>query len=211
MSAIRLEIETHIVTASATAVRNLAKCVQARQRQDRRAGGRSLASAETVLSDTEKELGCRRGRYRRRHDRPGALPGRLAVQDGVLPVGGNNVTNDVAIGLKTSLQVAEELKIQHGSCDLSTVAGDEMISVSMLGEAAGRTVSRLDVCRIIEARMRETFEMIAAEIRLRRRGDAAGRTGPDGRRFAACRGGGSGSRSAEHARPRRRTNGRRRA
>ncbi|MEJ7695472.1 MAG: cell division FtsA domain-containing protein [Candidatus Limnocylindrales bacterium] len=83
----------------------------------------------------------------------------------VLPVGGNNVTNDVAIGLKTSLQVAEELKIRHGSCDLRTVTDDEEISVSVLGEDAGRTVSRIEVCQIIEARMRETFELLRNEIR----------------------------------------------
>jgi len=83
----------------------------------------------------------------------------------VLPVGGNNVTNDLAIGLKTSLQVAEDLKIQHGTCDLSSVTADEFISVSMLGEPDGRTLSRLEVCQIIEARMREIFEMLGAEIR----------------------------------------------
>jgi cell division protein FtsA len=166
MSAVRLEIETHIVTAAATAVRNLAKCVQASNVKIDELVANSLASAETVLSDTERELGVAVADI-------GAGTIDLALfLDGspfktvVLPVGGNNVTNDVAIGLKTSLQVAEELKIQHGTCDLSTVVGDESISVSTLGEAAGRTVSRVDVCRIIEARMRETFEMLAAEIRM---------------------------------------------
>src|SRR6266498_2218134 len=83
----------------------------------------------------------------------------------VLPVGGNNVTNDVAIGLKTSLQVAEELKIHHGTCDLRGVTDDEQISVSVLGEEAGREVSRLEVCQIIEARMRETFELTRDRMR----------------------------------------------
>ena len=83
----------------------------------------------------------------------------------VLPVGGNNVTNDVAIGLKTSLQVAEELKVRHGTCDLRDVGEDDEISVSVLGEDAGRTVSRLEVCQIIEARMRETFELLRNEMR----------------------------------------------
>jgi cell division protein FtsA len=83
----------------------------------------------------------------------------------VLPVGGNNVTNDIAIGLKTSLAAAEQLKVQHGTCDLRTISPEDEISVSILGEDAGRTVSRLEVCQIIEARMRETFEMIAAEMR----------------------------------------------
>ena len=75
------------------------------------------------------------------------------------------MTNDVAIGLKTSLPVAEELKIRHGSADLRAVDEDEEISVSVLGEEAGRTVSRLEVCQIIEARMRETFELLRNEIR----------------------------------------------
>ena len=165
MSAIRLEIETHIVTAAATAVRNLAKCVQAANVKVDELVANSLASAESVLSETEMELGDAVADI-------GAGTIDLALfldgspfKTAVLPVGGNNVTNDVAIGLKTSLQVAEELKIQHGSCDLSTVADDEMINVSMLGEAAGRTISRLETCRIIEARMRETFEMLAAEIK----------------------------------------------
>jgi cell division protein FtsA len=165
MSAIRLEIETHIVKASATAVRNLAKCVQAANVKIDELVAGSLASAETVLSDNEKELGVAVADI-------GAGTIDLALfldgspfKTAVLPVGGNNVTNDVAIGLKTSLQAAEELKIQHGSCDLTTVTSDEVISVSVLGETAGRTIRRIDLCRVIEARMRETYEMLAGEIR----------------------------------------------
>jgi cell division protein FtsA len=165
MSAIRLEIETHIVTAAATAVRNLAKCVQASNVKIDELVANSLASAESVLSETERDLGVAVADI-------GAGTIDLALfldgspfKTAVLPVGGNNVTNDIAIGLKTSLQVAEELKIQHGTCDLSTVSGDEFINVSMLGEPAGRSISRLEVSQIIEARMREIFEMLRAEIR----------------------------------------------
>lgn len=165
MSAIRLEIETHIVTASATAVQNLKKCVEAAGVRIDELVVSSLASGEAVLSETERELGVAVADM-------GAGTTDLALfVDGspfhtaVLPVGGNNVTNDVAIGLKTSLQVAEELKVRHGTCDLASVGEDETISVSVLGESAGRTVDRLEVCRIIEARMRETFELLRAEMR----------------------------------------------
>ena len=167
MSALRLEVETHIVTASATAVQNLSKCVAAAGVKIDELVADSLASAEAVLSETEKELGVAVADV-------GAGTIDLALfQDGspfhtrVLPVGGNNVTNDVAIGLKTSLQVAEELKIRHGTADLRALEDedDEEISVSVLGEDAGRTVSRLEVCQIIEARMRETFELLGNEIR----------------------------------------------
>jgi cell division protein FtsA len=117
-----------------------------------------------VLTETEKELGVGLADI-------GAGTIDLALfQDGspfhtrVLPVGGNNVTNDVAIGLKTSLQVAEELKVRHGTCDLRSVDEEEQISVTVLGEEAGRQVSRIEVCQIIEARMRETFELLRTEM-----------------------------------------------
>ena len=166
MSALRLEVETHIVTASATAVQNLSKCVAAAGVKIDELVVNSLASADAVLTETEKELGVGVADF-------GAGTIDLALfQDGspfhtrVLPVGGTNVTNDVAIGLKTSLLVAEELKVRHGTCDLRSVTDDdEEISVSVLGEDAGRTVSRLEVCQIIEARMRETFELMRNEIR----------------------------------------------
>ena len=163
MSALRLEVETHIVTASATAVQNLTKCVQLAGVKIDELVVDALASAEAVLTETEKELGVAVADI-------GAGTIDLALfADGspfhtsVLPVGGNNVTNDVAIGVKTTLQVAEELKVRHGTCDLRELE-DEEISVSVLGEDAGRTVSREELCRIIESRMRETFELLKGEM-----------------------------------------------
>ena len=129
MSAIRLEVETHIVTGSATAVQNLTKCVVAAGVKIDELVADSLASAEAVLTETEKELGVAVADI-------GAGTIDLALfEDGspfhtsVLPVGGNNVTMDIAAVLKTSLQVAEELKIRHGTCDLRAVDPDEQINV----------------------------------------------------------------------------------
>ena len=164
MSAIRLGVEVHIVTASATAIQNLTKCVVAAGVKIDELVAGALASAEAVVSETERELGAAVADI-------GAGTIDLAVfADGspfhtaVLPVGGNHVTNDLAIGLKTSLQAAEELKVSHGTADLASVGEDETIAVSVLGEPAGRTVSRRQVCEIIEARMRETFEILRSEM-----------------------------------------------
>ena len=181
MSAIRLEVETHIVTASATAVQNLTKCVVA-------AGVKidelvaNVARLGRGRPDRDREGARRRGRRHRRRARSTSRcsPTARRSTPRVLPVGGNNVTNDVAIGIKTSLQVAEELKIRHGTCDLRGIDEDEEISVSVLGEEAGRTVSRLEVCQIIEARMRETFELLAPRSERRAR-HAAGGDHPDRR------------------------------
>jgi cell division protein FtsA len=164
MSAVRLEVSTHIVTASATAVQNLTKCVTAAgvKIDELVAGG--LASAEAVLSATERDLGVAVADIGAGTTELTLFADGSPFHTAVLPVGGANVTNDIAIGLKTSLQVAESLKIDHGTCDVAGLDPDEVINVTVLGDEAGRTVERMEVCRIIEARMRETYEMLRTEI-----------------------------------------------
>ena len=124
MSAVRLEVETHIVHGSATALQNLTKCVrQAGVRVDELVIA-SLASGEAVLSETERELGVAVADM-------GAGTTDLALylegspfHTSVLPLGGINVTNDVAIGLKTNLVAAEQLKLRFGTADPSSVIPD---------------------------------------------------------------------------------------
>ena len=187
MSALRLEVETHIVTASATAVQNLSKCVGAAGVKIDELVADSLAAAEAVLSETEKELGVAVADI-------GAGTIDLALfQDGspfhtrVLPVGGSNVTNDVAIGLKTSLQVAEELKIRHGTCDLRQVAGrrgDLRVGARRRRRADGQPPRGLPDHRGADAR---DVRAGAQRDARRRRRHAAGRDRPDRRGIAARR------------------------
>ncbi len=171
MSATRLEVDAHIVTGSVSAIQNLTKCVgQAGIRIEQKVPT-PLAAAEAVLTDTERDLGVAVVDV-------GAGTTSLALfMDGwpfhtaVLPIGGNNVTNDLMIGLKTSLQVAEDVKVQHGCADLRAVPPQELITVSVFGEEQGRTLQRAEACDIIEARMRELFEQLGEQI------SAAGRGG----------------------------------
>ncbi len=164
MSAIRLEVETHIVHASATALQNLTKCVrQAGVRVDELVVN-SLASGEAVLSETERELGVAVADI-------GAGTTDIALyMDGspfltsVLPIGGINVTADVAIGLKTDLIAAEQLKIAHGTANPQSVGADEEVPVEMIGGVEARMAKRVEVAEIIEARMRELFEKIGEEM-----------------------------------------------
>lgn len=160
MSAIRLEVETHIIHGSATALQNLTKCVrQAGVRVDELVIA-SLASGEAVLTATERDLGVAVADI-------GAGTTDLALYlDGspfhttVLPIGGINVTNDVAIGLKTNLVAAEQLKIAYGTADPSSVDPDEEVPIEALGDGQHRVALRSDVAAIIEARMRELFEKL---------------------------------------------------
>ena len=83
----------------------------------------------------------------------------------VLPVGGINVTNDVAIGLRTSLNLAEEIKIKHGTANMAEVEPEELLNVAVLGEGGGQTIQRKKLCEIIEARMGEIYSLIGEEIK----------------------------------------------
>jgi cell division protein FtsA len=165
MSALRLGVETHIITGSATNIQNLTKCVQAAGVKLDELVVSSLAAAETVLSETEKDLGVAVADI-------GAGTIDLALFHdgspyftGVLPVGGMNVTNDITSILMTSQGVAEELKHRYGSCDPSAAEDpDEEIDLATVGGEAERTVSRAYLNQIVEARMREAFEMISLRV-----------------------------------------------
>ena len=165
MSAVRLEVETHIVAGAATSVQNLTKCIHQAHVQIDELVISSLAAAEATLTDTEKELGVLVA------DIGGGTTDISIFVDGavyhtaVLPVGGINVTNDVAIGLRTSLNLAEEIKIKHGTADLSQVQPEELLSVAVLGDGAGQTIQRRKLSEIIEARMSEICTLIREEVK----------------------------------------------
>lgn len=164
MSAIRLEVATHIVHASATALQNLTKCVrQAGVRPDELVAA-SIASGEAVLSETERELGVAVADI-------GAGTTDIALyvegspfRTSVVPLGGVNVTNDIAIGLKTNLVAAEQLKVRFGSTDAASADPDDEIPLDVIEDGQPRAVRRAEVAEIIEARMRELFEKIGEEL-----------------------------------------------
>jgi cell division protein FtsA len=165
MSAVRLEVETHIVAGAGTSVQNLSKCISQANVQIDELVIASLAAAEATLTDTEKELGVLVA------DIGGGTTDVAIFVDGaiyhsaVLPVGGINVTNDVAIGLRTSLNLAEEIKIKHGSANLADVQPEDLLNVAVLGDGGGQTIQRRKLCEIIEARMSEINSLIGEEVK----------------------------------------------
>jgi cell division protein FtsA len=79
-------------------------------------------------------------------------------------VGAINVTNDVAIGLRTSLNLAEEIKIKHGTASLAEVQPEELLNVAVLGDGGGQTIQRKRLSEIIEARMSEIYSLVREEV-----------------------------------------------
>jgi cell division protein FtsA len=165
MSGVRLEAKVHMVTGAVSAAQNISKCV-------RRCGLEvddiileQLASSYAVLTDDEKELGvCL-------IDIGGGTTDIAIFTDGsirhtaVIPIAGDQVTNDIAVALRTPTQFAEEIKIKYG-CALTQLANpDETIEVPGVGDRPSRRLVRQTLAEVIEPRYEELFSLIQAELR----------------------------------------------
>lgn len=165
MHGYRLEVETHIITASAASVENLRQCVSTAGVEATQFVLNPLASAEVVLTETERQMGvivC---------DIGGGTTDMAIYIDGdvwhtaVLSVGGNHITSDIAHGLRLPTSQAEEVKIQHGHAIEKEVDGKEFFNIHPFGEEAPVQVSRKELAHIIEARVEEIFGLVVQEIK----------------------------------------------
>lgn len=163
MHAFRLEVEAHIVTASLTALLNLNKCVQGVGVEVDELVLNSVSSGEAVLTETEKEMGVVLA------DIGGGTTDLAIYIEGmiwhtkVLPVGGNHVTNDVAIGLRLPFNVAEKVKIERGHSRSADVDTSSTFDLQSFDEGGAVRIARHDLTQVIEARMEEIFGLILQE------------------------------------------------
>jgi cell division protein FtsA len=165
MQAYRLEVEAHIVTGATPSIHNLVKCVQATGVGIDALVLEPLASGTTVLTDMEREMGVVLA------DIGGGTTDIAIFIEGsiwhtvVLPTGGEHITNDIAVGLRTPFTTAEELKIKYGHARPQSVNPDENFEVAVFGEGERQRVSRQFLSQIIEARVEEIFDLIHQEIK----------------------------------------------
>ena len=170
MAAVRLEVETHIVTASSTSVQNLTKCVQRAGVEIDELVLAPLATAEATLGDEDRELGVVLA------DIGGDTTDIAIFQDGSIshcasiPIGGRYVTADLGIVLRVTPDVAENVKFRYGSAIPLDVDPDEVLQVTSIGEETSHGVTRRHIAEIVESRVAEIFRFVAAEI------EAAGAT-----------------------------------
>lgn len=164
ITGVRLEAKVHIVTGAVTAAQNLIKCAN-------RAGLdvvdivlQPLASAEAVLTDEEKDLGVALVDFGGGTTDLALFADSTIKHTSVLGLGGNNLTNDIAVGLRTPMNEAERIKVRHGSCLSSVVGRDEMIEVPSVGGRKPRVLSRQILAEILEPRVEEIFSLIDQDI-----------------------------------------------
>lgn len=165
MSGVRMEAKVHIITCANDMAKNIVKCVERCELKEDQLIFSALASSYSVLTDDERELGvCV-------VDMGGgtldiAIYANGAIRhSAVLPIAGNQVTNDIAKIFRTPISHAEDIKVKYGAAYRNLASAEESIEVPSVGGRPSRTMSRHTLAEVIEPRYQEIFELILDEIR----------------------------------------------
>lgn len=164
MSGVRLEAKVHIVTGAVTSAQNIIKCCNRAGLNVNDIVLQQLASAEAVLSGDERELGVVLVDIGGGTTDIAVFSGGSIVHTAVLTLGGNHLTNDIAVGLRTPAHEAEKIKQKYGCCMAGMVHKDETIEVPSVGGRNPRILSRQILAEIAEPRMEEVFTLVQQEI-----------------------------------------------
>lgn len=165
MKGVRLEVDALVIESSATQVKNISKCVYQAGIEIDDLVLEPLAASKAVLSKKQKELGVVLINI------GGGTTSLAVFEEGellhttVLPVGAGHITNDIAIGLRTSVEVAEKIKLEYGSALCADIDKREGIDLSKIDSQENGVVSRHHVAEIIEARLEEMFQLIQNELK----------------------------------------------
>ncbi|MBM3227947.1 cell division protein FtsA [Candidatus Peribacteria bacterium] len=171
MTGIRLEVEAHIITGHVQHVKNLERCVDQAGVDIDALVPATIAASEAVLTKRQKELGVAV------IDIGAGCVSLSVFEEGTilhsvcLPVGGESVTNDIAIGLRTSIDTAEKIKIEFGSVLPQEIPEREMIDLSSVSKVDTQTVSKRYMAEIMQARYFEIFSLVKEQLK------AIGRSG----------------------------------
>lgn len=164
MSGVRLEARIHIVTGAVTSAHNLIKCANSAGLDVCDIVLQSLASGEAVLNQEERDLGAALIDFGGGTTDLAIFKGKSIKHTSVLALGGNNLTNDISVGLRTPMTEAEKIKMKFGTCLPSQIGKDETIEVAGVGGRKPRTLSRQILAEILEPRVEEIFTLINREV-----------------------------------------------
>jgi cell division protein FtsA len=165
MSGVRLEAKVHLVTCAVNAIQNIEKCIRRCGLEVEDVILEQLASSYSVLTDDEKELGVcvvdiGGGTTDIAIFKEGAIR-----HTGVIPIAGDQVTNDIAMALRTPTPNAEEIKIKYACALAKLTSPDETIKVPSVGDRQPRDLSRQALAEVVEPRYDELFTLVQAELR----------------------------------------------
>ncbi|MBI4938810.1 MAG: cell division protein FtsA [Nitrosomonadales bacterium] len=164
MSGKRLEVEVHIVTGAVAAAQNIMKCLHRCGLEVREMILQPLASSKAVLAEDEKELGVCLVDIGGGTTDVAVFTGGAIRHTAVIPIAGDQITNDIAMALRTPTRDAEDIKIKYG-CALRQLSGDGPIEVPGVGDRGARMLSRQTLAEVIEPRVEELYSLVQTELR----------------------------------------------
>ncbi|MDA0954013.1 MAG: cell division protein FtsA, partial [Proteobacteria bacterium] len=165
MSGVRLEAKVHLVTCAVNAAQNIEKCIKRCGLSVDEVILEQVASSYSVLTDDERELGvCMVDIGGGTSDIAIFTEGSIRYT-GVIPIAGDQVTNDIAMALRTPTQYAEEIKIKYACALTQLASADETIKVPSVGDRPPRDLSRQSLAEVVEPRYDELFTLVQAELR----------------------------------------------
>jgi len=165
MNGMRLEVDALIVTGSIPFIRNLSKCLSQAGIEIEGVVASPLAAAESVLNRRQKELGVVVVDIGIGTTDIAVFEEDQLIYIATLPIGAGHVTNDIAIGLKTSIDVAEKVKVEYGTAVAKDISPKKEINLSRLSKNEEGTIKAKEIAEIIEARMEELFHLVNKELR----------------------------------------------
>lgn len=165
MIGVRLEMEGTIITCSKTILHNTLKCVERADIQIADIVLQPLAAGEIALSKDEKNLGVALIDVGGGCTTVSVFENEHLVSTSVVPLGGDNITKDLSIGLRTTTDEAEEIKVNHGHAFYEDARDDEVFKATIIGSNRKETFNQVDIADIIEARLEEIYAYAIREIR----------------------------------------------
>jgi cell division protein FtsA len=164
MSGVRLESKVHIVTGAVTSAQNIIKCCNRCGLNVADIAIEQLASSKAVLTQDEKDLGVAMIDIGGGTTDILIYAGGAIVHSAVLSIGGNHITNDIAVGIRTPMREAEAIKHKHGIASSDLIRKDETIEVPSVGGRKPRQISKRLLSEIIEPRVEELFILVKNEL-----------------------------------------------
>ena len=166
MHGVRLEVDTIIIEGSSQHLKSLAKSINQAGIEIKDIVLEPLAAAKAVLSKRQKELGVVIINIGGGTTSIAVFEEGDLIYTSVLPIGAGHVTNDIAIGLRTSIEVAEKIKLEYGNAISNDISKKDDIDLSQIDTQEEGLVSRFHVAEIIEARLEEIFNLVNKELKL---------------------------------------------
>jgi cell division protein FtsA len=165
MSGVRLDVKVHIVTGAVSAAQNIIKCVRRCGLEVQDLILQPLASSSAVLTDDEKELGVALVDIGGGTTDIAIFTGGSIRHTAVIPIAGDQITNDVAMALRTPTPDAEDIKLRYGIAKQVLADPDDKIEVPGIGDRGPRSLSRQALAAVIEPRVEELFSLVQQVIR----------------------------------------------